>query len=253
DYNRNNKENNREDKGSNEKNSGEASEKNGDGSNRRNGEGSSKKSNDDEYRDSSKDDDNKYLLFASTAAAKVANTIPEIEQAFSINARVWANISNKNNEQNIKFEVWLFDCRMDELLSKQWKLLDGKAIAYIFDSVEISVSPNPSKFDAIMPENTYEPLLPNQETERSKGKETSKIIGGKVGFEIGTTSKVVAEANLNYSAKNTHNNKSVTSEWDLETKGSNKSGIYWLYTTDKNAYRTDFPFFDNHHRGNWAI
>ncbi|CAG8494549.1 11559_t:CDS:2 [Scutellospora calospora] len=255
DYNRNNKENNREDKGSNEKNSGEASEKNGDGSSRRNGKGSSKKSNDDEYKDSSKDDDNKYLLVASTAVAKVANTIPEIEQEFSINARVWANISNKNNEQSIKFEVWLFDCRMDEPLSRQWKLLNGKAIAYIFDSIEISVSPNPSKVGAIMPENAYEPLLSNQETECSKGKETSKNIGGKVGCEIGTTSKFVAEANLNCSARNIHNNKSVTSEWNLKTKGSNKSGICWSYeyTTDNNAdYRTDFPF-DNHHRGNWAI
>ncbi|CAG8650144.1 23720_t:CDS:2 [Dentiscutata erythropus] len=255
DYNRNNKENNHEDKGSNEKNSGEANEKNGDEGNRRNGERSSKKSDDDGYEGSSEDDNNKYLSVASTATAKVAGTNSEIEQDFSINARVWANISNKHNGQSIKFEVFLFDCRTGEPLSSQWKLLKGKATAYIFDSIEISVSPDPRKVGAIMPKDAYEPLLPNQETERSKGKETSKSLGGKVGCEIGTTSKFVAEANLNCSAKNTHNNKSVTSEWNLKTIGNNKSGICWSYkyTADENAsYRFDFPC-NSHHRGEWVI
>ncbi|CAG8826159.1 31274_t:CDS:1, partial [Racocetra persica] len=173
-----------------------------------------------------------------------------------INARVWANISNKNNEQSIEFEVCLYDCRMGDMLSNSWKSLRGKAIAYVFDSVKISVSPHPNKVGVIMVEGAYEPSTPNQEAECSKGKETNKSIDGQVGCEIGIMPKVVAQGKFNYSAKNAHNNKSVTSEWNLKPNGSNKSGICWSYeyTTDKDArYRLDFPFNSQHHRGKWAI
>ncbi|RHZ88802.1 hypothetical protein Glove_21g166 [Diversispora epigaea] len=170
---------------------------------------------------------NNFILVSSEVIVKV----DDVDYAFQnciISSHIWAKVDPLPNKRSkLKLFININDCRAGEILSNKWPL----GIGYFLDSVEIWITPIE---DESMPNNSLYKVEDGPKP--SNFNKEIEVLENNHDFEASIGSGVFFQYN-----KSKRNERALkfTTEWELLTDCSSKTGLGWKYQYFANSLFKD--------------